>query len=135
MANNFVHGKLSTVQLGGTYFAIMNGSYEETLSDLSDITYSLPTGGAYKVLLPGYNGAKGDLTYTYDTLNQPTVSGNLLQTPGTLMTVIISPDNTKFFSFSAYSASLGWQGAPQAKGPVVTKTSYETTGTITRPAS
>ena len=135
MPNAFAHSKLSIVELGGTYFACLTVSYDESLSDLTDITFTQVGGATFKVLLPGYNGAKGDLTYCYDTLNQPTVTGNLLQVPGTNMTMIVSPDGTKFFSFSAYSAGLGWSGGPRAKGEVAGKTSYETTGTITRPAS
>ena len=135
MANAFVHAKLSNVTLTGTYFAVLQLNYEESLSDLSDITYTTSAGATFAVKLPGYNMAKGDMSYVYDTLNQPTVAGNLLQVPGTLMTIVQSPDGTKFFSYSAYSATLGWNGGPQVKGPVASKTAFESTGTITRPTS
>jgi hypothetical protein len=135
LANAFVHSKLSTIQFGGTYFAGLTISYNETLSDLSDITFTQSGGATWAVKLPEYNMAKGEAAYVYDTLNQPTVAGNLLQVPGTLMTMIMSPDGTKFFSFNAYSAELDWNGGPQTKGPVGSKTAFESTGTVTRPTS
>jgi hypothetical protein len=134
MANAFVHGKLSTVTIGGTAFAVVQETYEEGLSDLTDITFTTAGGATFRVLLPGYNLVDGTLTFIYDTLNQPILSPqNMI--PGTLITpLVVSPDGTKLFSFNAYAAKFTWAGGPR-NGPVQCTVPYQSSGAITRPAS
>ncbi len=133
MAYNFVHGKISTIQIGGTYFAAMSISYDEKLSDLTDITFTRTGGVAFGNFLPGYNFATGTISFVYDTLNQPVLSPqNMI--PGTLMTIIISPDATKLFSFQAWSGEFQWSGGPKS-GPIMCSTNYTTEAVITRPIS
>lgn len=129
----FVHGKLSTVQIGGTYFAGLTINYNEDLSDLTDITYTQSGGATWAVMLPGYNKATGTISFVYDINNQPVLSPeNMI--PGTLMTLILSPDGTKLYSLSAYSGKFSWAGGPRT-GPTACSTDWSSTGTVTRPAS
>ncbi len=133
MANTFTHGRLTTIQIGGTYFAGLTASYKEVTSDMTDISFTVSGGVTFGTFLPGYNYATGTLTFIYDTTNQPVLSPqNMI--PGTLMTLVISPDGTKLYSFSAYSGEFDWEGGPTA-GPVKCSTNYQSTGTITRPSS
>ncbi len=133
MANNFIHGKLTTVQISSTFFAGISIEYNEDLSDLTDITYTVSGGQSFAILLPGYNKATGTLTFVYDTLNQPTVAPNL--TPGTFITsFIISPDGTKLFTLGVFSAGLSWTGGPKS-GPVMVRVPWASSGSFTRPAS
>lgn len=133
MANNFIHGKLSTISIGGTFFAGLSFQYNEKLSDLTDITYTLSGGQTFQIMLPGYNGATGTLSFIYDTLNQPTLPPqNMI--PGTLMTLVLSPDGTKLWSFQAYSGAFSMPGGPTS-GPVKCSTDFSSTGVITRPTS
>lgn len=134
MANTFIHGKLSTIQFGGTYFAALTVKYSEGLSDLSDVTYTQSGGATWQIMLPGYSKASGSLTFVYDTLNQPVLSPQS-QIAGALMSMIFSPDGTKLFTFSAYSEGFDIPGGPQVKGPVVCTTNWQSTGVVTRPTS
>ncbi len=128
---NFIHGKLTTIQIAGTQFAGLTASYNETLSDLTDITYTQASGATFGVFIPGYNFATGTITFVYDTANSPVLSPqNMI--PGTLMTLVVSPDGTKLYSFNAYSGKFQWTGGPKS-GPVMCSTDYTSTGTITRP--
>lgn len=129
----FTHGKLTTITIAGTQFAGLTISYDEKLSDLTDITYTVSGGATFGVFIPGYNFATGTLSFIYDTANQPVLSPqNMI--PGTLMAIVCSPDGTKLFSFNAYSGEFQWSGGPTG-GPVKCSTNYNTTGTITRPSS
>ena len=129
MANAFVHGRLSTVQVGGTYFAGLTITYNEKLSDCADITYTVSGGATYGVFLPGYNFITGNISFIWDSDNKPVSSPNMV--PGTLMTLVLSPDGTELFSFSAWSTGLDWTGGPTA-GPVKVQTGFQSTGTYTR---
>ena len=130
MANNYIHGKSGTVTIGGNLFNVTQFSFSMNC-DLADITHTGANG--YGVVLPGVIRATGQLTFIYDTLNQPTVSP-INQTPGQSMTLILSPDGTKQFSFTAYSGELSFSSGPQA-GAVSVNTSFQSSGTITVPAS
>ena len=130
MANNFVHGKSGTVTIGGNLFAVTQFQFQMS-NDLADITHSAANG--YQVMLPGVTKASGSLTFVFDTLNQPTVAP-INQTPGQALTLVLSPDGTKNYSFSAYSGALSWSSGPQA-GAVFCTTSFESSGTITVPSS
>jgi hypothetical protein len=133
MANTFIHGRLTTISIGGTQFAGLTASYAEKLSSLDDITYTVAGGATFAVFLPGYNMATGTITFVYDTSNSPVLSPqNMI--PGTLMTLVVSPDGTKLYSFNAYSSDFTWTGGPTA-GTLKASTNYQSTGTITRPAS
>lgn len=134
MANNFIHGRLSTIQFASTYFAALTADYNEGLSDLTDITYTQVGGATWQILLPGYNKANGTVSFVFDTLNQPTV-GNSSQIPGALGALIFSPDGTKLYTLSVYFETLAIPGGPGVKGPVVCKTTWQSTGTVTRPTS
>jgi hypothetical protein len=104
------------------------------LSDLTDITYTQTGGATWRILLPGYNQANGTLSFVYDTLNQPVLSTQN-QIPGTLMTMVFSPDGTKLYTLTAYSNGLSIPGGPGVKGPVACKTNWMSSGTVTRPLS
>jgi hypothetical protein len=133
MANNFVHGRLTSISIAGTQFAGLTASYTEKLSSLDDITYTVSGGATFGVFLPGYNMASGTISFVYDTLNQPVLSPqNMI--PGTLMVLVVSPDGTKLYSFNAYSSEFTWTGGPTA-GTLKASTNYQSTGTITRPTS
>ena len=134
MAYNFIHGKLTTIQLSGQYFAALTCSYNQGLSDLTDITYTQTGGATWRILLPGYSLVDGDLSFVYDTLNQPVLSPQN-QIPGQLMTMIFSPDGTKLYSLTAYSETLSIPGGPGVKGPVVCKTGWKSSGSVTVPAA
>jgi len=129
----FTHGKLSTVTIGGTQFAGLTITYDEKLSDLTDITYTRAGGATFANWLPGYNYATGVITFVYDTSNQPVLNPQSM-IPGTLMTLVVSPDGTKLYSFTAWSGEFQWAGGPRG-GPVNCSTNYTTEGTITRPSS
>ena len=134
MANNFIHGKLSTIQLNGTYFAGLTFSYDEKLSDFTDITYTISGGVTWGIFMPGYNFATGTLMFIYDTLNQPVLSPQNMS-PGTLINpMILSPDGTKLYSFNAYSTEFIMPGGPTS-GPVKCTCNWNTTGNVTRPSS
>src|SRR5271156_2717570 len=122
MANLFIHGRLSTVQIGGTYFAGMTITYDEKLSDLTDITYTVSGGQTYGYCLPGYNYITGNIAFVWDSDNKPVSSPNMV--PGTLMALVLSPDGTELFTFSAYSSEFTWTGGPTA-GPVKCMTSFQ----------
>ncbi len=129
----FIHGKLTTVTIGGTQFAGLTVSFDEDLSDLTDITYTVSGGATFGVFLPGYNIASGDITFVYDSANQPVLAPqNMI--PGTLMTLVVAPDGTKPFTMQAYSGKFHWAGGPRS-GPVMCSTHYQATGTFTRPSS
>lgn len=130
MANNFIHGKSGTVTIGGNLFAVTQFAFTMS-NDLADITHSGANG--YQVMLPGVTKASGTLTFVFDTLNQPTVSP-INQTPGQSMTLVLSPDGTKNYSFTAYSGELSWSSGPQA-GAVLCTTSFQSSGTITVPSA
>ncbi len=134
MANAFTHSKLTTFQIGGNYYPCLTVKYTEGLSDLSDITYTQPSGAAWRVLLPGYNQATVAITFVYDTLNQPVLSPQSM-IPGASATIIFSPDGTKLFSMTAYSESIDIPGGPQVKGPVIASVTLQSSGVVTRPSS
>ena len=133
MANNFIHGRLTTVQISATYFAALTANIDEGLSDLTDITYTQTGGATFQILLPGYNKMAGSLAFVYDTLNQPILTPqNMI--PGQLMTLIFSPDGTKLYSMSAYSAGLKIAGGPRT-GPTACSCDFQSSGSYTRPTS
>lgn len=133
MANNFIHGKLSTVQLGGTYFAALTCDWKEGLSDLSDITYTQTGGATFQILLPGYNKASGSLAFVYDSLNQP-VLGSQNMIPGVTIALIFSPDGVKLYSLSVISEGLSIAGGPK-QGPTACVGNWQSSGSYTRPSS
>lgn len=130
MANNYIHGKSGTCSVNGTLFNVEQFSFTMT-SDLDDITHT--GAGGYGVVLPGVIRANGQLSFVFDTLNQPTVSP-LNQTPGQALTLVLSPDGTKQYSFGAFSGELQFSSGPKA-GAVRVTTSFQSSGTITVPSS
>lgn len=131
-ANVFVHGKLGTITLGGTAFAAEQFTYQEETT-LDDITYTLAGGASFQVILPGYNKASGTITFNYDSGNQPNISPQNM-VPGTLMALVLSPDGTRNYSFNAYSGSFQFGTGPK-NGPVTCSTTFQSSGTITRPTT
>jgi len=130
MANNFVHGKSGTVTIGGNAFYVTQFQFTMT-NDLTDVTHSGASG--YGVVIPGVTRATGNLTFVFDTLNQPTVAP-INQTPGQSMSLVLSPDGTKQYSFTAYSGELSFTSGPSA-GAVQATTSFQSSGAITVPSS
>lgn len=127
---NFISGIKGTVSLGGSLFNVKQFKFTMT-TNLDDITHSGANG--FQVMLPGVTKARGELTFTFDTANQPTVSPYNM-TPGQLMALVLSPDGTKQYTFSGYSGEFSFQSGPQA-GDVECTTTFESTGTITVPSS
>jgi len=130
MANNYVHGKDGSVTINGTLFNVTQFSFTMT-NDLADITHTGAAG--WGVVIPGVTRATGQLTFVYDTLNQPTVSP-INQTPGQSMTMVLKPEGTKAFSFTGFSGELSYSSGPSA-GAVSVTTSFQSSGVVTVPAS
>jgi hypothetical protein len=130
---NFIHGRLGTVSIGGSLFNSLQFDFESNIT-LDDITYSQAGGATGKVLLPGIYWAIGTITFVYDTNNQPVLAPFTFQPTGNLMALILYPDGTKPFAFSAYSGQLKWGSGPKA-GPTNCSTRFESTGNISYPAS
>ena len=133
MPNTFIHGKLSTVTIAGAQFAGITVSYDEDLSDLTDITFTQAAGASWGVFIPGYNLASGDIAFVFDASNPPYLNPQNM-VPGTLMTLVVSPDGSRNYSFQAYSGKFGWKGGPRG-GPVMCTTHYQATGVVTRPST
>ncbi len=129
----FLHGKDSTIQIGGTYFAALTINYDDKLSDLTDITYTKSGGVTFGIFLPGYRFATGTVTFVYDSANQPVLDPQKM-IPGTLMTIILTPGASKMFSFQAYSGEFQWAGGPRT-GPTACSTNWTSNDTITVPTS
>lgn len=132
MPNTFIHGRLGTITIGGTLFASEQYDYTEEIQ-LEDITYTVSGGVTFQVLLPGYAKVSGTITFVYDTSNQPVLSPqNMI--PGTLMALVLYPDGTKPYTFSAYAGTFRFPSGPKA-GPVRCTTNFQSTGNVTRPLS
>ena len=134
MAFNFIHGRLTTVQYGGSYFAALNVDFNGGLSDLTDITYTQTGGATWRIMLPGYSLVDGSTKFVYDTLNQPVLAPQNM-TPGQLMTMIFSPDGTKLYTLTAYAETLSIPGGPGVKGPVICTAGWKSSGTVLYPAA
>lgn len=130
-APNFVQGWKGTISINANFFNALQYGFEE-FGDLEDITYTAPA--TFRVVLPGYPGARGNVSFCYDTANQPTISPFDLRF-GTLMVMILYPEGTKPYAFSAYSGNFKFDSGPQAGVSVKCSTSFESTGTITFPTS
>ncbi len=130
----FVHGKKGTVSLNGAQYACLTIDFEESTT-LEDITYSKSGGAQYAIKIPGYISGSGTLNFVYDTANQPSIAPNDMR-PGnaTPIAMIVYPEGTKPFAFSAFPSSLGFTTGPQA-GAVKCRMSFESTDTITEPTS
>lgn len=127
---NFISGVKGTVQINGNLFYVKQFKFRMFIA-LDDITHSGAQGAQVK--LPGVYGAEGDLTFTFDTANQPTVSPYNM-TPGQLLQLVLEPDGSKAYSFSGYSGEFTFQSGPKA-GDVECTTHVESTGLITVPTS
>lgn len=128
----FISGRLGTININGSYFNAEQYTFNEQTT-LDDVTYTLVGGATYKVLLPQYNWATGVITFVYDTSNQPVISPyNMI--PGTLMVMILYPDGTKPYSFSAYSGQFQFGSGPKT-GTCRCTTNFESTGNISHPTS
>ena len=125
---------MGLISIGGVNFATTQFDFTESLSDLSDITYTVAGGATFAIMLPGYNMCAGTLTFVYDTLNQPVLSTQN-QIPGVSMSLVLYPDGTKPWSITAYAESMNWSSGPSIKGPVPVKTTWKSTGSYSRPAS
>jgi hypothetical protein len=134
IANSFINGKLGLISVGGANFATMQFDFTETLSDLTDITYTVSGGATFAYVLPGYNMCAGTLTFVYDTLNQPVLSTQS-QIPGQSINLVLYPDGTKPWVIAAIAESMNWGSGPGVKGPVVVKTTWKSNGAYTRPTS
>lgn len=131
---NFIHGKLGTVSINGSLFNSMQYKFsEKVVGGLSDITYTQASGATAQVMIAGYNGVSGSITFIYDTNNQPTIAP-FDMIPGTSMALILYPDGTKPYTFNAISGQFDWGSGPK-NGPVEVTVSFESTGTIGHPTS
>lgn len=126
----YVHGKDGTVTIGGNLFYVTKFSYGEKNST-ADVTHSGASG--FQVKIKGVTSADGTLTFIYDTANQPTVSPYDMST-GNTAALILKPEGTKPYSFSAIFETLNWDSGPSA-GAVTVTVNYSSIGIITRPAS
>lgn len=130
---NFVQAYKGTVTIGGTQFAVLSVTYSEK-APLEDITYTKSGGATFGIQLPGYITASGTLSFVYDVANQPVLDPQNLKA-GTLMVLVIYPEGTKPYSFSAYSSEFTFTTGPQAGVSVKCSCSWTSTDTITRPTS
>src|SRR4051812_22700457 len=94
--NNFGQAWKGTVSIGGSQFNALQFDYEE-FGDLEDITYSKAGGVTSRVVIPGYPGVRGTVTFVYDAANQPVLSPYDMRF-GTLMAIIMMPEGTKPYS-------------------------------------
>jgi hypothetical protein len=134
-AHQFAHAKLTSVSIGGTDFAGLQIAWDDGLSDLSDITYT--QAGAQTtcgVFLPGYNIATGQIMFVWDTGNKPYLSPFNMRA-GTLLAMVLNPDNASPISVSAYSGMFHFGGGPQLKSGVACSTDFTVTGNYTYPGS
>lgn len=131
---NFIHGKLGLISINATNFFAEQFEFTETVvGGNQDITYTVSGGATYQVMLAGYNGVKGTITFIYDTANQPVLSPfNMI--PGTSMAMILYPDGTKPYTFTALSSEFKWGSGPKY-GPVRCSTGFDSTGNVTHPSS
>lgn len=132
MPNAFQHGKIVALQVGGTYFAALGVAWNDALSDLEDITFTVQGGATFAVKLPGYRMGKGTIEAVYDADNVP-FTGAINMTPGTLMALIFTYDGTDLFTVSAWARENDYPGAGPTKGPVKFTVPFETTGSYTVP--
>lgn len=130
MPNAFQHGKVVALQVGGTYFAALSVAWNDSLSDLEDITYTQSTGATFAVKIPGYRMGKGMIEAVYDSDNIP-FTGAINMTPGTLMALIFTYDGSNLFTMNAYARENDFPGAGPTKGPIKFTVPFETTGSYT----
>ncbi len=129
----FVQGWKGTININGSFFNSLQYSFEE-FGDLEDITYTRVGGVTYRVVLPGYPGARGTISFVYDTANQPTISPFDLRF-GMFISMVLYPEGTKPYSFSAYTGNFQFSSGPQAGVSVKCSTAFESSGDITFPTS
>lgn len=127
---NFKHSVSGTVTINGNLFYVKSGSYNETAT-LSDITHSGAFGAG--VVLPGVYRASGDIVFTFDAANLPN-GATYNMTPGTSMTLVISPDGVNNYSFTAFSGEFQFSTGAGLDTDVEVTVSYQSSGVITRPS-
>jgi hypothetical protein len=130
VANTFIHGKLVAVQLTGTYFAALGISWDDALSDLEDITFTVSGGATFGVFLPGYRKATGQIDFVWDSSNVP-FSGSINLLPGTLVPLVWTPDGTNLFTASVWSRNFTFASNGPTKGPVKASVPFTATGSYT----
>ena len=108
----FVHGAKGTISLNGSLFNALSIDYEETTTN-EDITFTTPAGATQRSVIPGYISRTCTLNFVYDTANQPTISPYNLQA-GKAVAVIIYPEGSKPYTFTAVGNSLRFTTGPQA---------------------
>lgn len=123
-----------TISWGGTLFNALQFSYTDT-APLEDITYSVAGGATFAVKLPGYRSISGNVQFVYDTANQPTISPFDMVSRSATAAIIIYPEGTKAFSFSAYTSNFQFSTGPQAGVSVKCSCDFESTGAVTVPSS
>lgn len=128
----FVHGKLGTVSIAGTLFNSLQFEFVDE-ADLEDITYTTSGGATAQILINGIERVSGSISFVYDTANQPVIAPQNMRA-GTLMALILYPEGTKPYTFSAFSGSFRFASGPQA-GAVKCSTNFRSTGAITVPTS
>lgn len=129
-APTFVSGIHGLVTINSNVFYVEQFDYEEQTT-LDDITYTKSGGATWKILLPQYSWATGTLTFVWDSSNKPTVSPYDLRA-GTLLALILSPDQTNNYTFNAYSGNFRYGSGPKA-GTVRCTCRYESTDAVTQP--
>ncbi len=130
----FAQAWKGTISWGGTLFNALQFSYTDT-APLEDITYSQAGGATFAVKLPGYRSISGSLTFVYDTMAQPTISPFDMVSRASTATIIIYPEGTKPFTFAAWVGNFNFASGPQAGVAVKCTADFESTGTVTVPAS
>ena len=133
MANTWAQAWKGTITINSNDFNALQFDYEE-FGDLEDITFSQVGSATFRAVLPGYPGVRGTVTFVYDTLNQPTISPFDFRF-GTLATIVIKPEGTKPFSFTAYTGNFKFSSGPQAGVSVKCTTNFESTSALVRPTS
>lgn len=135
----FVHGFRGTVTIGGNLYNVKQFQFTMT-NTLADVTHSGATTtynnapASFRVKIPGITEVSGTLTFTFDSANQPTVTPYLM-TPGTLLSLVLSPDGTKQYSFSAYTGEYSFRSGAGVNSDVECTVNFESTGVVTVPSA
>lgn len=136
---NFIHGFKGTCTVGGSTFYVKQFQFSMK-NTVADVTHSGATTTynaapvSYRVKIAGITEVSGSLTFTFDSANQPTVTPYIM-TPGATVALVLSPDGTKNYSFSAITTGYDFRSGAGVNSDVECSITFESTGVITVPSS
>lgn len=133
-APTFAQAWKGTISWGASLFNALQFDYTDT-APLEDITYTQASGATFAVKIPGYRSISGTLTFVYDTSNQPTIAPFDMVSRSSTAAIIMYPEGTKPFTFSAWVSNFRFSSGPQASVSVHCTADFESTGAVTVPSS